>query len=70
MFSGCENIINLNLSNITVNNGTNMSYMFRDCFNLTLDCSIWNGKVDKVTDYSFFNYNAPNVTPPDFSSKE
>ena len=62
MFLNCESLTNLDLSNFDTSKVTDMSYMFRQCSNLTLDCSHWN--VDKVTNHDDFNYNAPKVIPP------
>ena len=34
MFSGCESLINLNLSKFNIQNAANMSYMFDGCKSL------------------------------------
>ena len=36
MFSGCKYLLNINLSNLNIENVTNMSYMFYGCTSLTL----------------------------------
>lgn len=62
MFSNCQSLTNLDLSNFDTSKVTYMSRMFSSCSNLTLDCSHWN--VDKAASYDNFNRNAPKVIPP------
>ena len=73
MFSYCENLTTLDVSNFDTINVTNMKSMFRSCSNLTtLDVSNFN--TSKVTDMSYMfssirlttldlsNFNTINVT--------
>lgn len=62
MFGDCSSLTELDLHNFDTSKVTNMYGMFDYCSNLTLDCSHWN--VDKVTNHTYFNRDAPNVIPP------
>lgn len=62
MFANCEKLETLDVSNFDTSQVTSMGGMFYYCFVLKLDCSNWN--VDKVTNYSNFNANAPGVVRP------
>ena len=47
MFSGCVNLLNLNIENFDVSNAVKMNSMFRSCYSLTsLDLSF--SKTSKV----------------------
>ena len=66
MFSGCESLTNLDLSNFNTKNITNMSDMFYDCNSLTnIDLSKFNTK--NVTNMSGMFYNCNSLTNIDLS---
>ena len=48
MFSGCNSLTNLNLSNFNTQNVTNMSFMFSEC--------------DSLTNINLSNFNTQNIT--------
>ena len=67
MFSSCENLTTLDVSNFNTINVTDMSYMFNGAYNLTtLDVS--NFDTSKVTDMSYMFYYCSNLTTLDVSS--
>ena len=67
MFSGCRNIININLSSFYTKNITDMSCMFSGCELIKdLDLSSFNTK--KVTNMSYMFYECKNITNLDLSS--
>ncbi len=65
MFYGCSKLAGINgITNWNTSKVTDMSLMFYNCTALTADCSKWD--VDKVTQKTAFNYNAPGVVSPNF----
>ena len=67
MFSSCENLTTLDVSNFDTINVTDMSYMFNGAYNLTtLDVS--NFDTSKVTDMSYMFYYCSNLTTLDVSN--
>ena len=59
MFSCCESLINLNLSNFNAQNVINMSYMFYDCNSLTnLNLSNFNTQYVIDMGYMFYDCNS------------
>ena len=73
MFSKCESLTNINLSNFNTQNVTNMSYMFWNCKSLT-NINLSNFQTQNATDMSWmfwgchcltninlFNFNTQNV---------
>ena len=56
LFNGCENLINIDLSNFNTNNVTNMSYMFSECSSLN-SLNLSNFNTYNVTNMSWmFSY--------------
>ena len=51
MFSHCESLTNINLSNFNTQNVTNMSYMFADCKSLK-NINLSNFNTQNVTNMS------------------
>ena len=78
MFSGCNNVYSLDLSNLNTNNATNMRRMFAGCESLT-KLNLSNFNTSNVTDMSYMfsrcsslkelnlsNFNTNNVTNMDW----
>lgn len=67
LFEGCVALTELILpDDFNTSKVKTMRAMFKDCGNLTLDCSEWD--TTSVTDITSFNEGAPNVTAPVVSS--
>ena len=67
MFSGCKNIINIDLSSFNSKDITNMSFMFYDCVNLEkIDLSSFDTK--NVTNMESMFDNCNNIESIDLSS--
>lgn len=67
MFSNCENLTTLDVSNFNTINVTNMNNMFNSCYSLkTLDVS--NFDTSKVTDMSYMFYICNSLTALDLSN--
>ncbi len=64
MFAGCSKLASIEgISDWDTSRAESMTAMFKDCVNLTADCSHWN--VKKVGDkHENFNYQAPTVKSP------
>ena len=67
MFSECEHLTNIDLSNFNTQNVINMSFMFSECNSLTnIDLSNFNTK--KVTNMNFMFYECNSLTNIDLSN--
>ena len=58
MFSGCENIISIDLSSFNSSNVTNMKYMFGNCYNLE-EIILKNLNTENVRDMSYLFKKCP-----------
>ena len=67
MFSGCKNLINLDISKIKTNNVKNMSYMFYNCSSLK-NLNLSNFKTDQVTDITKMFSGCRSLETLDLSS--
>ena len=64
MFSGCNNLAPLDVSNWNTSKVTDMQGMFNCCYKLTsLDLSSWD--TNKVTDMAYMFYSCNNLTSLD-----
>ena len=61
MFSDCNSLINLNLSNFNTQNVNNMSYMFSDCNSLT-NLNLSNFNTQNVTDMACMFFGCKSLT--------
>ena len=60
MFSGCSNLISLNLSNFNTSSVTSMNYMFSGCSNL-ISLNLSNFNTSSVTSMSNMFYGCNNL---------
>ena len=60
MFSDCQSLTNINLSNFNTQNVTNMSYMFYDCSSLT-NINLSNFNTQNVTNISIMFYGCSSL---------
>ena len=61
MFSGCDSLTNLNLSNFNTQNVINMRYMFYYCNSLT-NLNLSNFNTQNVTNMNYMFYNCNSLT--------
>ena len=67
MFSGCDSLTSIDLSNFNTQNLTNMSYMFSECNSLT-DINLSNFNTEIVTNMSYMFSECNSKTDIDLSN--
>ena len=67
MFSGCENLIKIDLTNFNTKYVAKMNWMFYGCINVEY-INLFNFKTENVNDMSFMFYQCKNLKHLDLSS--